>query len=90
MQGMYPTVVIILVKMQKSLWDTVEMAPTLSHSHMKFVSRPGMNSSRGSRAGTTVTAVASVPDSHHTETGIDMVNLNRSGDLEKVETSSPH
>ncbi|KAF9463474.1 hypothetical protein BDZ94DRAFT_613211 [Collybia nuda] len=38
--GIYPTVVIILVKMQKSLWETAELASTLSHSRMKFNPRP--------------------------------------------------
>lgn len=89
-QGIYPTVIIILVKMQKSLWEAAEIAPTLSHSHMSFVPPPDKNGPNGSAAITTSTAVASVFGSHHTQTTVGIVDLNRSGDLEKNGSSSVH
>ncbi|KAF9457706.1 hypothetical protein BDZ94DRAFT_1338230 [Collybia nuda] len=89
--GIYPTVIIILVKMHKSLWEAAEIAPTLSHSHMSFVP-PTVKIDRGGSVAVTSmatgTVVSSIHDSRQADKMISSASGNKTGDLEKNEDSS--
>ncbi|KAG6811085.1 hypothetical protein H0H92_009044 [Tricholoma furcatifolium] len=72
--GMYPTVIIILVRMHKSLWDTTEVSQGI-HSQMKF--RNG-TSAGGTSEGATTTVISSSYASHAPqERSFAMVDLNQ-------------
>jgi len=56
--GMYPTAIVVLVRMQKSLWDTTEVSDHVFSTRMKFGTVP-----HGSRSeGATDTIVSDYPD----------------------------
>ncbi|KAG6815474.1 hypothetical protein H0H87_001476 [Tephrocybe sp. NHM501043] len=77
--GMYPTVIIILVRMHKSLWDTKEVSQGIYSTKINFRSGPSMP---GESDDVTETAVASdYATRYHQDDTFAMVDLNRSGEI---------
>ncbi|KAF5376932.1 hypothetical protein D9615_007298 [Tricholomella constricta] len=72
--GMYPTVIIILVRMQKSIWETTEVSQGMFTSKLQFAAAP-----LGEGSNATETIVSDFP-THTSGMQIAMVDLNSSGD----------
>lgn len=72
---MYPTVIIILVRMHKSLWDTREISKGLESTTMRF--RTGESSAERSEE-VTVGGSSTNQLGHEHHSGIAMVDLDRS------------
>ncbi|KAF8060733.1 hypothetical protein FPV67DRAFT_1673580 [Lyophyllum atratum] len=75
--GMYPTAIVVLVRMQKSLWDATEVTEGVYSTKMRF----GQPSTREDRSHDATETVVSDYPSHasHGQT-IALVDLNASGD----------
>jgi len=71
--GIYPTSIIVLVRMQKSLWDTTEVSEGIQSSTLKF--KAARNRASGRSAGATETAVSDYPANEHGNQ-VAMVDLN--------------
>jgi hypothetical protein len=71
-QGIYPTLIIVLVKLQKSVWDTAEVNKSL-HSRMQFASAKDTRTTQAAQShgtdGTDTTMVPASPTHGDVETG---------------------
>ncbi|KAG6819767.1 hypothetical protein H0H93_008877 [Arthromyces matolae] len=84
--GMYPTVIIVLVRMHKSLWDTTEVSQSVYGTKMKFRT---CTTATLQTAEETETAFSSHPESQPLEArSVAMVHLNPSQSRSQLDNDS--